>query len=280
MRTIPSLLSFLFLLAASPAQVVVISPGAPPPALAGEMGKLDLPALKKKLADDRAWFGAARELARRAIDDEEAVFDLIVEFCAETEKDPLVRDRSSVVVDEISRRNWMKERRARLDEAVADLKDTLAKAKAAAGPSAETKAAPVLVELETLARSLAQLEETIAALDAEDPEFGEERTIEVDFGGDEEEEAAPPAKKPAEKKPAEKKGAAKEAQKQQAAESTPRAARGDLRRVPWIRPFRDARAEAERTGRVILCKPILGGSNTPDPDGVPCGGKHDCEGSW
>jgi hypothetical protein len=31
---------------------------------------------------------------------------------------------------------------------------------------------------------------------------------------------------------------------------------------------------------VLLVKPILGGSNTPSPEGVACGGKEDCEGSW
>jgi hypothetical protein len=55
---------------------------------------------------------------------------------------------------------------------------------------------------------------------------------------------------------------------------------GDLRRVHWVRPWAKAQEESRRTGRPILCKPILGGSNTPDPSGLPCGGKNDCEGSW
>ena len=55
---------------------------------------------------------------------------------------------------------------------------------------------------------------------------------------------------------------------------------GDLDKIVWHRPFADAQALAARQQRVMLVKPILGGSNTPDPDGVPCGGKNDCEGSW
>jgi hypothetical protein len=55
---------------------------------------------------------------------------------------------------------------------------------------------------------------------------------------------------------------------------------GDARRIAWSNDFEQVLARAKETGRPILCKPILGGSNKPDPDGVPCGGKQDCEGSW
>jgi hypothetical protein len=55
---------------------------------------------------------------------------------------------------------------------------------------------------------------------------------------------------------------------------------GDPRRVRWVRPWSEAVAAARASGRPILAKPIMGGSNTPDPDGVPCGGERDCEGSW
>jgi hypothetical protein len=55
---------------------------------------------------------------------------------------------------------------------------------------------------------------------------------------------------------------------------------GDPRRVRWVRPWSEAVAAARASRRPILAKPIMGGSNTPDPDGVPCGGERDCEGSW
>lgn len=55
---------------------------------------------------------------------------------------------------------------------------------------------------------------------------------------------------------------------------------GDLDKIEWLRPLAHAREVARQQGRVVLVKPILGGSNTPAPDGVPCGGKNDCEGSW
>ncbi|HEX6813336.1 MAG TPA: hypothetical protein VF384_17075 [Planctomycetota bacterium] len=55
---------------------------------------------------------------------------------------------------------------------------------------------------------------------------------------------------------------------------------GDLDKIVWHRPFADARRLAKESGRVLLLKPILGGGNEPKPDGVPCGGKNDCEGSW
>jgi hypothetical protein len=55
---------------------------------------------------------------------------------------------------------------------------------------------------------------------------------------------------------------------------------GDLDKIVWERPFARARGLAETRNRVLLVKPILGGSNTPRPSGVPCGGKNDCEGSW
>jgi hypothetical protein len=55
---------------------------------------------------------------------------------------------------------------------------------------------------------------------------------------------------------------------------------GDLRRVQWVRPFKEALAKARQTNRVLLVKPLMGGSNVPDETGVPCGGKRDCEGSW
>ena len=58
------------------------------------------------------------------------------------------------------------------------------------------------------------------------------------------------------------------------------ARRGDLRRVDWIRPFDRALTRARRMKRVLIVKPILGGSNEPDPNGLPCGGVRDCEGSW
>ena len=56
--------------------------------------------------------------------------------------------------------------------------------------------------------------------------------------------------------------------------------RGDLRRVDWVRPFDEALNRAARLGRVLIVKPILGGSNEPDPNGLPCGGVRDSEGSW
>ena len=55
---------------------------------------------------------------------------------------------------------------------------------------------------------------------------------------------------------------------------------GDLDKSVWHRPFRAAQKVARAAGRVMLVKPILGGSNQPAPGGVPCGGKNDCEGSW
>jgi hypothetical protein len=55
---------------------------------------------------------------------------------------------------------------------------------------------------------------------------------------------------------------------------------GDLDKIVWHRPFARAQELARASGRVLLVKPILGGGNKPDPAGVPCGGKHDCEGSW
>ena len=55
---------------------------------------------------------------------------------------------------------------------------------------------------------------------------------------------------------------------------------GDMRRVDWVRPWSKATAAAKAAGKLMVVKPILGGSNTPDPDGIPCGGKNDCEGSW
>lgn len=55
---------------------------------------------------------------------------------------------------------------------------------------------------------------------------------------------------------------------------------GDLRKIVWQRPWTRARDLAREQGRVLLVKPILGGSNAPAPDGVPCGGEQDCEGSW
>ncbi len=55
---------------------------------------------------------------------------------------------------------------------------------------------------------------------------------------------------------------------------------GDLDKITWTRPFAAAQQLARAGKRVMLVKPILGGGNAPRPDGVPCGGKNDCEGSW
>ena len=55
---------------------------------------------------------------------------------------------------------------------------------------------------------------------------------------------------------------------------------GDLDKIVWHRPYARAQQLARNAGRVLLVKPILGGGNVPDPAGVPCGGKRDCEGSW
>jgi hypothetical protein len=75
------------------------------------------------------------------------------------------------------------------------------------------------------------------------------------------------------------------AQKQQPAAEEPAAARrfaegGDLDKIDWMRPFARACEIAKEQQRVMLVKPILGGGNAPKPDGVACGGKNDCEGSW
>lgn len=55
---------------------------------------------------------------------------------------------------------------------------------------------------------------------------------------------------------------------------------GDLDKIEWLRPFTAAQQRAREQKRLLLVKPILGGSNAADPTGVPCGGKNDCEGSW
>jgi hypothetical protein len=55
---------------------------------------------------------------------------------------------------------------------------------------------------------------------------------------------------------------------------------GDLDKIVWEHPFARARELARAQHRVLLVKPILGGSNVPAPLGVACGGKNDCEGSW
>jgi len=55
---------------------------------------------------------------------------------------------------------------------------------------------------------------------------------------------------------------------------------GDLDKIVWEHPLARARELARAQQRVLLVKPILGGSNVPAPLGVACGGKNDCEGSW
>ena len=55
---------------------------------------------------------------------------------------------------------------------------------------------------------------------------------------------------------------------------------GDIDKIEWVRPFAAAQERARELGRVLLVKPIMGGSNKPNPDGLPCGGVDDCEGSW
>jgi hypothetical protein len=55
---------------------------------------------------------------------------------------------------------------------------------------------------------------------------------------------------------------------------------GDLDKIVWEHPLARARELARAQHRVLLVKPILGGSNVPAPLGVACGGKNDCEGSW
>jgi hypothetical protein len=288
MRTFPMLLCLVCAAAASRAQVELAPPKAVPSEQAEAMSKLDLDGLKKKLADDREWFAAARELGRRALDDEPAVVQLAVDFWTEMEKDPVARERGFVVVAEINRRNWKTIRRTRLEEAIADLGDVLERARKAAGQVPDAKAASVQEELDTIARKLAQLRKTVADLDEQDPESGAHEPLE--FGGDDAQAQpptdAPPASRPhaQPEKPGDGNEKKREPGEHAAARALPPAGHagpaGDARRVPWILPFRDALAQARRTGRVILCKPILGGSNTPDPGGLPCGGRHDCEGSW
>ena len=55
---------------------------------------------------------------------------------------------------------------------------------------------------------------------------------------------------------------------------------GDANRIRWVRPYAEAVKQAKATNRLILAKPIMGGSNTPKPGGLPAGGKTDCDGSW
>lgn len=55
---------------------------------------------------------------------------------------------------------------------------------------------------------------------------------------------------------------------------------GDAERVQWVRPYREAARASKERNRLLLAKPIYGGTNTPVEGGVLAGGKNDCEGSW
>ena len=57
-------------------------------------------------------------------------------------------------------------------------------------------------------------------------------------------------------------------------------AQGDSDRIQWVRPYPKAAEVSKERKRLILAKPIYGGTNTPVDGGVLAGGKNDCEGSW
>lgn len=65
-----------------------------------------------------------------------------------------------------------------------------------------------------------------------------------------------------------------------AAEPTKLPEAGDATRICWVRPYAEAVKQAKVTNRLILAKPIMGGTNKPKPGGLPAGGKTDCDGSW
>lgn len=284
--------ALVMLLSMLPAQVV-IDEGVEPPGKDEVKPPPDpkrIPALVAALKDDRGWWDAARELGRYSGGEHEApVFEALGELWRSTE-DPVIHERFYVAFGRLAQPSHIKARRARTEELIDDVKNFLDKAaKALDEAKSPDAAAAAARHAKTAAVKLEQLRREMKELDDEDLRraSGERKTITISTGGDGPDEPAPeedPAPAPPEADPpAPPPGGGRDGDASPgAAAAAPGAPdrAGDPRRIRWIRPVAAAVEEAKAAGRVLLVKPILGGSNTPDPDGVPCGGTRDCEGSW
>jgi len=291
------------LLARSPVQVVV---GADAQEATAQPTAAELVA---RLADDALWFDAHEALVRAAIDGRgDEVSDALTSLEARDER-PRVHERVALVVAAINRHVHAVERRARTKESVAQLRGAIESLTAATRARHDSK---LDMLAEALATALEEVESTVDELEQTDPEFGEQAQLVFQFEDGTTRVLVPvgskvppgsrisaPKRAPGAKEPGSavpKSDAPDEPPKSPAPEDDdpPRdddrrgpwdrpacdAPIGDADKIEWVRPFARARELAAGTHRVLLVKPILGGSNRPFPSGRPCGGKEDCEGSW
>jgi hypothetical protein len=237
----------------------------------------DLPKLSEQLRSDRGWWKAYRDLVKLAEGEHEAeVLEEMGNLWRACE-DEAVRERTMLVPARLNRGTHFRQRREALDEELTGLVRLTGRLEASIK---DLKGGNEVKELRETAAALglkiARLQKTLAEFDDRDPEFGKPAgPLTIGVGDDDEEgfevePASAPASRPDEK--------GKQAEPRD--DRAKGLSAGDPRRVDWVRPFKDALAKARETNRVLLVKPLMGGSNVPDPAGTPCGGKKDCEGSW
>jgi hypothetical protein len=240
----------------------------------------DQPRLLEQLKSDREWWGANKKLVELAEGEYEMeVLEATVNLWHSC-KDEAVRERTFLVPARLNRRTHFRQRRQALDEEIAGIARLSARLTAEIEKLGDAELAKGLrATAGALDLKVARLKKTVAELDLQDPEFGPRQELTIvsggEAGGDNDEEG--PATQKTQKAPATRPAR----ERPEAPRDDDRARKaGDVRRVAWVRPFKDAMAKARETGRVVLVKPLMGGSNLPDEGGIPCGGKRDCEGSW
>lgn len=269
---------------------ITIETGPPEPEVKQSSSKIgDLPKLLKQVEERKDYWKARKELLQLASnrEHEEAVVSGVLSLL-EKERDLELTESCYSLVSEISRRSttsvyYYDETMEALQEIRLQHKrlvQILDSAKLSADVAATTKSTLEAMELKIKAveKVAAQQRDALAGKNQEvsfDFELGDGTivTVEPMEGGS----AKPDAKgeTPTKDQPKKEEPKKEEPKKDQAF-----APPSDLRRVAWVRPFEAALKEARESNRVLLVKPIMGGSNTPDPNGVPCGGKRDLEGSW
>lgn len=242
------------------------------------------------LRDDKKWLGARDELVKLARGGELTAIHLCLGDLWRSTEDEVIHERFYDVSRAVIRPSYAENRWATITEGMDELETRIAAIeKSAAKIAGDGK------NREALDRSVAELRSSMLRFQAElkamkatdsDLHPPSNEPLELPIGGDEPNDDAEPDSRPSEKKDDKAaSSSAKESANGTAAKPSfeptiPWNAAGDTRRIKWTRPYAEAKKSAVARNRLILSKPIMGGSNTPDPGGVPCGGVNDCEGSW
>ena len=275
------------LISAMPTSSQVISGGRP-----AEQSTTELPTdeLAGLLCAEENWYPIARQLARRARHAETEVVDALTDAVSKNRDSSSTSNaRMQVVLGMLNRHRHLERRRTETRKSLESLRGA-AKALSDVAAAKDAVSDTVRQAIRRVSEQIKSLEETVRELDERDPSSGNKYRVRRVKGGWVAERigskprrsgrGGKPAKNVAPKQDKTPGGGIIRKQGPGGKKMAGDSVQGDARRINWIRPFSKASELARKSGRILYVKPIMGGSNTPAPDGVPCGGQNDCEGSW